>query len=271
MRRADTHVERPLGSSQRRVERCFSIVSAKDVERPFRVVSAKGMKPIIGITRNRRPADYEQAIRLAGGEPRLLDWDAMKPDEALAAVDGLLLTGGGDIDPKHYGQPPSPHVELAEAGRDEFEIAVSRSALERDLPILAICRGLQVLNVAAGGTLVQHVPDAVGTAIAHSIDEPKNQLAHSVRVVAGSALAGALGTRVVTVDMCVVNSRHHQAVDAVAPGFVVSATAPDGIIEAIERRDRRFCVGVEWHPENFWATGEFAPLFEAFVGSCRRP
>jgi putative glutamine amidotransferase len=229
--------------------------------------------PIIGITRNRRPADYEQAIRLAGGAPKLLDWDATKPGDALDGIHGLLLTGGGDVDPKHYGQPPSSHLELAEAGRDEFEIAVSRSALERDLPILAICRGLQVLNVAAGGTLVQHVPDAVGTAIAHSIDEPKNQIAHPVRVEAGSALAGALGTGVMTLETCAVNSRHHQAVDVVAAGFVVSATAPDGIVEAIERRDRRFCVGVEWHPENFWATGEFAPLFEAFVRACapRKP
>jgi putative glutamine amidotransferase len=117
--------------------------------------------------------------------------------------------------------------------------------------------------------LHQHVPDAVGEHVTHSIDEPKNQVAHPVRVAPGSALAGALGTRVMTLDTCAVNSRHHQAVDMVAPGFVVSATAPDGIIEAIERRDRRFCVGVEWHPENFWATGEFAPLFEAFVRACR--
>jgi putative glutamine amidotransferase len=226
------------------------------------------VRPIIGITRNRRPADYEQAIRLAGGEPRLLDWNAVNPADALDGIQGLVLTGGGDIDPKHYGQPASSHLELAEAGRDEFEIAVSRSALERDLPILAICRGLQVLNVAAGGTLLQHVPDAVGETIAHSIDEPKNAIAHPVRVAAASALASALGTRVVTAETCAVNSRHHQAVDVVAPGFVVSATAPDGIIEGIERRDRRFCVGVEWHPENFWATGEFAPLFEAFVRAC---
>jgi putative glutamine amidotransferase len=227
------------------------------------------VRPIIGITRNRRPADYEEAIRLAGGEPRLLDWNAMRPAEALDGIQGLLLTGGGDIDPKHYGQPQSPHLELAEAGRDEFEIAISRSALERDLPILAICRGLQVLNVAAGGTLLQHVPDAVGDGIVHSIDEPKNAIAHPVHVVPESALASALGTRVMTVDACAVNSRHHQAVGVVAPGFVVAATAPDGIIEAIERRDRRFCVAVEWHPENFWATGEFAPLFETFVRACR--
>lgn len=230
------------------------------------------MKPIIGITRNRRPADYEQAIRVAGGEPKQLDWDQMKPGDALDGVDGLVLTGGGDVDPKHYGQTKSPHVELAEPGRDEFELAISRAALERDLPILAICRGLQVLNVAAGGTLLQHVQDAVGEGISHSTShEPKNEIAHAIQVEPGSALASALGPRVMAIETCAVNSRHHQAVDAVAPGFVVSATAPDGIVEAIERPDRRFCVGVEWHPENFWATGEFAPLFEAFVRACQRP
>jgi putative glutamine amidotransferase len=226
------------------------------------------MKPIIGITRNRRPADYEQAIRTAGGEPRLLDWDRTNAGEALEGVHGLMLTGGGDVHPSHYGRAMSPQIELAEPGRDEFEIALSREALERDLPILAICRGLQVLNVAAGGTLLPHVPDRVGDGIPHSIDEPKNAIAHPITVTSGSTLARVLGPQVAAAETCAVNSRHHQAVDAVAPGFTVSATAPDGIVEAIERADRRFCVGVEWHPENFWATGEFAGLFEAFVRAC---
>jgi putative glutamine amidotransferase len=226
------------------------------------------MKPIIGITRNRRPADYEQAIRAAGGEPRILDWDLTNAGTAIESVDGLMLTGGGDVHPEHYGRAMSPQIELAEPGRDEFEIALSRAALERDVPILAICRGLQVLNVAAGGTLLQHVPDAVGGGIPHSIDEPKNAIAHAINVKTGSTLAHVLGSRVAAVETCGVNSRHHQAVDGVAPGFTVSATAPDGIVEAIERADRRFCVGVEWHPENFWTTGEFAGLFEAFVRAC---
>jgi putative glutamine amidotransferase len=228
------------------------------------------MTPIIGITRNRRPADYEQAIRSAGGEPRILDWERTSASAAIASVDGLMLTGGGDVHPEHYGRTMSPQIELAEPGRDEFEIALSREALQRDLPILAICRGLQVLNVAAGGTLLQHVPDAVGVGIAHSIDEPKNTIAHAITVKAGTTLARALGPHVAAVETCAVNSRHHQAVDTVAPGFTVSATAPDGIVEAIERNDRRFCVGVEWHPENFWATGEFAGLFEAFVRACTK-
>jgi putative glutamine amidotransferase len=227
------------------------------------------MKPIIGITRNKRPADYEQAIRVAGGEPRLLDWDAMKPGDALDGIDGLLLTGGGDVDPRHYGREKAPETEPVEAERDDFELAISRAALDRDLPIFAICRGLQVLNVAAGGTLLQHVPKAVGDTVTHDITEPKNAVAHSVRVEPGSSLARALGAATLAVETCNVNSRHHQAVDAVAPGFVVSATAPDGIVEAIERPDRRFCVGVEWHPENFWETGEFASLFETFVRACR--
>jgi putative glutamine amidotransferase len=229
------------------------------------------MKPIIGITRNRRPADYEQAIRTAGGEPRILDWNHTSASEALDGVHGLMLTGGGDVHPSHYGRAMSSQIELAEPGRDEFEIALSREALQRDLPILAICRGLQVLNVAAGGTLLQHVPDTVGDGIAHSIDEPKNAIAHPINVKSGSTLARVLGPHVAAVETCAVNSRHHQAVDTVAPGFTVSATAPDGIVEALERADRRFCVGVEWHPENFWATGEFAGLFDAFVQACRTP
>ena len=228
------------------------------------------MTPIIGITRNRRPADYEEAIRTAGGEPRILDWERTSAREAIETVDGLMLTGGGDVHPERYGRTMSPQIDLAEPGRDEFEIALSREALQRDLPILAICRGLQVLNVAAGGTLLQHVPDAVGGGIAHSIDEPKNAIAHAINVKTGSTLARVLGPRVTAVETCAVNSRHHQAVDALAPGFTVSATAPDGVVEAIERGDRRFCVGVEWHPENFWATGEFAGLFEAFVRACSR-
>jgi putative glutamine amidotransferase len=229
------------------------------------------MKPIIGITRNRRPADYEQAIRAAGGVPRLLDWDHATASEALDGVHGLMLTGGGDVHPSYYGRAMSPQIELAEPGRDEFEIALSREALERDLPILAICRGLQVLNVAAGGTLLRHVPDAVGDRISHSIDEPKNAIAHPINVETGSILASVLGPNIGTVETCAVNSRHHQAVDVIAPGFTVSATAPDGIVEAIERADRRFCLGVEWHPENFWATGEFAGLFEAFVRAASSP
>ena len=132
------------------------------------------------------------------------------------------------------------------------------------MPLLAICRGVQVLNVATGGTLVQDVPSQHPSDLNHSIEVPKNAPAHGIRVEPGSRLASALGGRPAA-DACVVNSRHHQAVDQVAPSFVVSASSPDGVVEAIERPASDFCIGVQWHPENFWATGEFAPLFEAFV------
>jgi putative glutamine amidotransferase len=229
------------------------------------------MKPIIGITRNRRPADYEQAVRIAGGEPLLLDWERTSADAALETIDGLLLTGGGDVHPRHYGETLTPDIQLAEPGRDEFEIALIHGALERDLPMLAICRGVQVLNVAGGGSLVKDISGEIDTSVDHSLPQPKNAIAHDIRIETGSRLADALGPQVRAAGTCAVNSRHHQAIRKVAPGYVVSATAPDGVVEAIERPDRRFCVGVEWHPENFWQTGEFKPLFDAFVRACEKP
>ncbi|MCA1563869.1 MAG: gamma-glutamyl-gamma-aminobutyrate hydrolase family protein [Acidobacteria bacterium] len=224
---------------------------------------------IIGISKAERVEDYVASVRRAGGEVRLLDPGTDDPARVVAEIDGLLLPGGGDVHPKYYGGAMTPAIQLAEPGRDEFEIALAEQALEHDVPILAICRGLQVLNVAAKGTLLPHVPDAVGTTVAHAVDESKTATAHDVRVTPGSALARALEGRITALETCAVNSRHHQAVGHVAPGFSVSATAPDGIVEAIERPDRRFCLGVEWHPENFWRTGEFRGLFEEFVKAAR--
>ena len=137
------------------------------------------------------------------------------------------------------------------------------------MPVFAICRGVQVLNVAAGGTLVQDIPSAVTTELSHSIDLPKNHIAHPVRVTPGSLLAASLGPAA-PLDTCAVNSRHHQAVGRVAPQFVVSAVSEDGVVEAIERPASTFCVGVQWHPENFWRTGEFAGLFGDFVAAATR-
>jgi putative glutamine amidotransferase len=136
-------------------------------------------------------------------------------------------------------------------------------ATAQDVPLLAICRGMQVLNVAAGGTLVQDLPSERPSATRHLVATPANALAHHVTVVAGSRLAQALGRD----GEVGVNSRHHQALSSIGEGLVVSATAPDGVIEAIERPAARFCVGVQWHPENFWQTSEFAGLFEALVRS----
>ena len=130
--------------------------------------------------------------------------------------------------------------------------------------MLAICRGVQVLNVAAGGSLVQDIDSEVPSALVHRVDTTPSAIAHEVWVASGSKLAAMLADRIEE-DALLVNSRHHQAVKRLAPGFVVSATAPDGVIEAIERTDLPFCVGVQWHPENFWRTGEFRALFEGLL------
>jgi putative glutamine amidotransferase len=228
------------------------------------------MKPTIGVTRCSRLADYLSSVEQAGGRARVLEVSE-SPRKVLGEIDGLLLTGGGDIDPVLYGDERHPTVEDAEPGRDEFEIDLARRAMAADLPLLAICRGSQVLNVAAGGTLVQDIPSAIASDVAHSIVEPKSAEAHAVHVTPGSRLELALGATVDSTHSCRVNSRHHQSVGRVGQGLVTSATAPDGVVEAIEKagQDAEFCVGVQWHPENFWPSGEFAPLFETFVSAAR--
>jgi len=226
------------------------------------------MKPTIGVTRCSRLDDYVASVEQAGGRARVLEVSD-SPRKIVDEIDGLLLTGGGDIDPVLYGDERHPTVEDAEPGRDEFEIDLARRAMGSDLPLLAICRGAQVLNVAAGGTLVQDIPSAIASTLAHSIVEPKSAEAHAVHVTPGSRLEKALGISVDRAHTCRVNSRHHQSVGRVGSGLISSATAPDGVIEAIEKPDCEFCVGVQWHPENFWRTGEFAPLFNTFVSAAR--
>jgi putative glutamine amidotransferase len=224
--------------------------------------------PVIGITRCSRVDDYVASIERSGARARVLEISE-SPRRVLGEIHGLVLTGGGDVDPVLYGQERHPATEDAEPGRDEFEIDLARRAMAADLPVLAICRGAQVLNVAAGGTLVQDIPSAVGTALNHTVTAPRNAPAHEIAVLHGSALERALGPRVAA-RSCSVNSRHHQSVDRLGTGLVVAATAPDQVIEGIEKTDATFCVGVQWHPENFWRTGEFSPLFDAFVAAARQ-
>jgi putative glutamine amidotransferase len=228
------------------------------------------MKPTIGITRCSRLDDYVASVEQAGGRPRILE-TSESPRRVLEEIDGLLLTGGGDIDPVLYGDERHATVDDAEPGRDEFEIDLARRAMSGDLPLLAICRGVQVMNVAAGGTLIQDIPSQVDAALSHSIVEPRSAEAHAVEITPGSTLERALGPRVASSHTCRVNSRHHQSIGRIGAGLVPSAAAPDGIIEAVERigDDAAFCVGVQWHPENFWRTGEFTPLFDAFVSAAR--
>jgi len=226
-------------------------------------------RPTIGVTRCSRLDDYVDSVERAGGRARVLEVSE-SPRKLLSELDGVLLTGGGDVDPVLYGEDRHPTVEDAEPGRDEFEIDLARRAVDADLPLLAICRGAQVLNVASGGTLVQDIPSAVGATLRHSVQEPKDAVAHEITVSPGSRLERVLGTNVDAAHGCPVNSRHHQSVDRIGAGLSASAVAADGVIEAIERPASTFCLGVQWHPENFWRTGEFAPLFEAFVTAARQ-
>jgi len=227
------------------------------------------MPPRIAIAPCRTLPDYEQSVRLAGGEPRVLDWIADPVGQVIAWCDGLLLPGGVDVRPARYGESPHPTVTEVNEARDEYEIALVQAALAADVPVLAICRGLQVLNVAAGGTLVQDIPSQVAGALAHTIAMPKDAIAHEVQVSPGSRLAALMQDALAGTHTLRVNSRHHQSVRRVADGFTVTATAPDLVVEALEREELRFCVGVQWHPENFWRTGEFRHLFEGLVAACR--
>lgn len=226
--------------------------------------SGANVKPLIGVTPCSRLDDYLESVKRAGGEPIVLK-NSDHPADVLARIDGLLLTGGADVDPALYGQHPHERTEI-DAVRDRFEVPLARAALTAEAPLLAICRGVQVLNVAAGGTLVQDLPSQTPSGLQHSIDVPKNHVAHTVRIEPGTRLAAVIGAAA-PIDACAVNSRHHQAVDVVAPQFVVSAVSPDGVIEAIESPSAPYCLGVQWHPENFWRTGEFDGLFRSFVAA----
>jgi putative glutamine amidotransferase len=212
------------------------------------------------------PQDYVSAVRRAGGRPVLLVPDE-DPAAALDDLDALVLTGGADLDPATYGAPRDPATGPAQPERDAFERALTRDAIDRDLPLLAICRGVQIAAVAAGGTLHQHLPDllaARGDAAPERHRRHAGTLdarnAHPVELVPGSLAARACEGATRTT----VRSHHHQAVAEAGDGWTVTGRSPDdGVIEAIERPDRRFCLGVQWHPEGDPATTLFAALVAA--------
>lgn len=228
--------------------------------------------PIIAIAPCEKLHDYEEAVRRAGGEPWVLDPSANRPEEVIRSAGGLLLAGGDDVSPEIYGAAPHPTYHAAEQGRDAYEIELITHALDADLPLFAICRGVQVLNVARGGTLVQDIPTEVSGALEHKLDVPPNQpstLAHEIWLEKDSLLARLVADTGGDTESVQVNSRHHQAVKTFGKGLIGVATAPDGVIEGVEDPTRRFCLGVQWHPENFYRTGEFRSLFEGFVKACR--
>jgi putative glutamine amidotransferase len=236
-------------------------------------------RPLIGITAStlsageHRPRgfklnqSYARAVAFAGGAPVLIP--ALGEDESLRAIfesiDGLLLPGGGDVDPAAYGAARHSSTEESDADLDATELSLARWALTEAKPVLGICRGQQVLNVAAGGTLVQDVPTLVPDALVHQF-EPRNAMAHPIVIEADSRLADLVGSTRIEV-----NSLHHQAVDRVAPGWVVVARAPDGVIEAIERPDHRFAVSVQFHPEELVPGHEASErLFQRFIAEAGR-
>ena len=226
------------------------------------------MRPIVGITANHAPAarwgpwelpaallpwDYVAAVEAAGGRPLLVPPSDDGVDETLAAVDALVFSGGSDLDPSLYGQEPHRETTGVVERRDRGELALLRAALERDLPVLAVCRGSQLLNVAHGGDLVQHLPERVGNE--RHKHTPGVFADHDVRIDRDSRLGALFG------DRAPVKSHHHQGIGRVGDGLRVVAWADDGTPEAVEDARRAFAVGVLWHPE----AGEDGTLFAALV------
>jgi putative glutamine amidotransferase len=228
-------------------------------------MSSPGRKPAIGVAWPK--PDYLEALVRADADPVVIAPDRDDASAVLDRCDGLLLTGGADVEPRRYGEPLRHDNLKVDPARDEYELALIQAALARDVPILAICRGIQSLNVAAGGTLVQDIPSEIATPLSHKGDRAAAALAHEVTIQEGTRTARLLETRLDARGRVAVNSRHHQAVKDVAPGFLVSAVAPDGVIEGLERPSATFCVAVQWHPEDFWSTGEFAELFRGLTAA----
>ncbi len=229
--------------------------------------------PRIGLSPCRNMTDYMESVRRAGGEGVELALTGSLP-VLLRELDGVLLTGGADVDPRLYGETAHATYGRAELGRDLFEIELVRGAAAASVPMFGICRGMQVVNVALGGTLVQDLPSMVPGALTHDVPEPRTALAHDVMVSGDSRLRDCLRQTDDGATTVQVNSRHHQAVGTLAGGWVATAVAADGVIEAMEWPGRSFALAVQWHPENFWRTGEFDLLFQAFVRAAktaRRP
>jgi putative glutamine amidotransferase len=241
-------------------------------------------RPVIGIATQTLPAvvgerppcwvmgrSYIEELRKVGAIPWIIPLIPQDPDtlqHIFDRLDGVFITGGVDVDPSCYGEPKTDLCGATDHDRDAVEIALLRHALAGHLPVLAVCRGIQILNVACGGTLYQDVTAQVPSAMKHDYfptpDKPSRKyLAHDIRVSAGSRLAGILGDAVVPV-----NSMHHQAIKDLAPGLTPTAIAPDGIIEGVEGDDADFLVAVQWHPEELTETQPgMARLFSSFAAA----
>ncbi len=238
---------------------------------------SKSPAPLIGLTLDSEEAggyskfpwyalrqNYCSSVSEAGGVPLVLPHEPAAVERYIDLLDGLIVTGGAfDVDPALFGADAKHESVTTKANRTQFEWVITKGMLARNKPVLGICGGQQLLNVVLGGTLIQHIPDAVPNALAHEQPNPRDQAGHSVRIAAGSRLHAIVGR-----DELPVNSAHHQAVDKPAPGCIVDAVAPDGVIEGIEHPDYRFCIGVQWHPEFFISEGDRA-LYAAFIEAAK--
>ncbi|GAB4381721.1 MAG: gamma-glutamyl-gamma-aminobutyrate hydrolase family protein [Elainellaceae cyanobacterium] len=224
--------------------------------------------PIIGITTYSRnetgefllPGAYVDAVRFAGGTPILLPPGEPNPACLLDALDGLIFAGGGDLNPALYGGEPHHTIYLVDEERDLFELALAKAVLMTEIPVLGICRGMQVLNVATGGNLVTHVPDVYGDRIMHRLDHPRRPIQHPITVVSETRLSAIVGA----VDISVV-SWHHQAVRQFSPEWQVVAHAADGLVEALEHQHHPWMMAVQWHPELSPQDSAHQQLFQALV------
>lgn len=235
------------------------------------------VRPVIGITLSNTPkssskeqffneSPYVKALINAGGLPRWIESDTPLETlkDLLMNVDGVLLSGGGDIDPGLFGGIHHPLVSGINPQRDAVELELARLSIESDLPLFGICRGCQMLNVALGGTLYTHIPEQYETSLNHRLSEEKypSFLAHEVDIRQKSLLASLIQQ-----EMIWVNSRHHQAIKDLAPSLTVTSRALDDLIEGIERPSNRFCLAVQWHPENLQDSPEQQQLFAGFVSA----
>lgn len=235
-------------------------------------------QPVIGLTLDHEPPggyskthpwyalreNYCEAVAEAGGLSVLLPHEPERAGDYLALLDGLIVTGGAfDVDPALFGAKTKHETVALKARRTEFELAICRRALEKNLPVLGICGGEQLLNVALGGTLVQHIPDEIKNALKHEQPNPRTEPGHAVTIAPNTLLRQITGLTEMSV-----NSAHHQAVKDVAPGLVVDALAPDGVIEGIEDPKRRFVLGVQWHPEYRLSDGD-RRIFSGFIQAAR--
>jgi putative glutamine amidotransferase len=235
--------------------------------------------PLIGITCtqdnpansaaiDRISVDYTQAIARAGGSPVLIptDFPVDELDNLRSRLDGILLTGGGDIDPIRYRSKQDSHLIMVCTQRDELEIALAKLAVKTDWPVFGICRGVQVMNVALHGTLYMHLPTQFNSKLDHNTpyDQGRDMIAHEVTIEAGTRLAAIVGKTTLPT-----NSFHHQAARAVAPELKVNAHASDGLVEGLELPGKRFFLGVQWHPECLHEYPEHQALFRAFVEAAK--